>query len=66
MYSEGSKSKTLLDKSKLNGVRAIDQEDAFNMCRLLAKEEGVFGGGSTGLNVCAAISRLLVLPSNEK
>ena len=44
-----------LDKSKLNGVRAIDQEDAFNMCRLLAKEEGVFGGGSTGLNVCAAI-----------
>ena len=44
-----------LDKSKLSDVRAIDQDDAFNMCRLLAKEEGIFGGGSTGLNVCAAL-----------
>ena len=25
------------------------------MCRLLAREEGIFGGGSTGLNVYAAI-----------
>ena len=44
-----------LDKTKLDSVRAIDQNKAFDMCRLLAKEEGVFGGGSTGLNVCAAI-----------
>jgi cysteine synthase A len=44
-----------LDKEKLNDVRAIDQKKAFNMCRLLAREEGIFGGGSTGLNVYAAI-----------
>jgi cysteine synthase A len=25
------------------------------MCRLLAEKEGIFGGGSTGLNVAAAI-----------
>ncbi|MQG39995.1 MAG: cysteine synthase family protein [SAR202 cluster bacterium] len=44
-----------LDKEKLDDVRAIDQEKAFDMCRILAKEEGIFGGGSTGLNICAAI-----------
>ena len=44
-----------LDKKKLKEIRTIDQEDAFNMCRLLAKEEGILGGASTGLNVVAAI-----------
>jgi cysteine synthase A len=44
-----------LDKNKLKEIRAIDQEDAFEMCRLLAEKEGIFGGGSTGLNVVAAI-----------
>ena len=44
-----------LDKNKLREIRAIDQEDAFEMCRLLARKEGILGGGSTGLNVAAAI-----------
>ena len=44
-----------LDKNKLKEIRAIDQEDAFKMCRLLAEKEGIFAGGSTGLNVVAAI-----------
>jgi len=44
-----------LDKNKLREIRAIDQEDAFEMCRLLAQKEGILGGGSTGLNVAAAI-----------
>jgi cysteine synthase A len=44
-----------LDRSLVSEVRTIDQEKAFAMCRRLAREEGVFGGGSTGLNVCAAI-----------
>jgi len=44
-----------LDKNKLREIRAIDQEDAFEMCRLLARKEGIWGGGSTGLNVAAAI-----------
>ena len=44
-----------LDRSQLKDVRAIDQERAFEMCRRLASEAGIFGGGSTGLNVVAAI-----------
>jgi cysteine synthase A len=44
-----------LDRSVLRDVRTVDQDRAFAMCRRLAREEGVFGGASTGLNVCAAI-----------
>jgi cysteine synthase A len=44
-----------LDRSVLGEVRTVDQDKGFEMCRRLAREEGVFGGGSTGLNVCAAI-----------
>lgn len=44
-----------LDRSLVSEVRTVDQEQAFEMCRKLAREEGIFGGGSTGLNVCAAI-----------
>lgn len=44
-----------LDRSQLKDIRAIDQERAFEMCRRLAREAGIFGGGSTGLNVVAAI-----------
>jgi len=44
-----------LDRSQLQAVRAIDEERAFAMCRRLAREAGVFCGGSTGLNVAAAI-----------
>ena len=44
-----------LDRDKVDDIRAIDQEHAFEMCRRLAGTTGVFGGGSTGLNVAAAI-----------
>ncbi|MSQ74831.1 MAG: pyridoxal-phosphate dependent enzyme [Rhodoferax sp.] len=44
-----------IDQSQLREVRAIDEERAFVMCRRLAREAGVFCGGSTGLNVAAAI-----------
>lgn len=44
-----------LDRARLSDIRTIDQEAAFAMCRRLAAEAGVFGGGSTGLNVVAAI-----------
>ena len=44
-----------LDRSQIKEIRAIDQERAFEMCRRLASEAGIFGGGSTGLNVVAAI-----------
>ncbi|MGI3184744.1 PLP-dependent cysteine synthase family protein [Nioella aestuarii] len=44
-----------LDRSRLCDIRTVDQDAAFDMCRRLAAEAGVLGGGSTGLNVVAAI-----------
>ncbi|QXT39539.1 PLP-dependent cysteine synthase family protein [Gymnodinialimonas ceratoperidinii] len=44
-----------LEQSRLADIRAIDQTRAFEMCRTLAREAGIFCGGSTGLNVTAAI-----------
>lgn len=44
-----------LDRDRLADIRAVDQDLAFDMCRKLASKAGVFGGGSTGLNVVAAI-----------
>lgn len=44
-----------LDRSCLYDIRAVDQDLAFDMCRRLARKAGVFCGGSTGLNVVAAI-----------
>jgi cysteine synthase A len=44
-----------LDMARISDIKAIDQDEAFAMCRRLACEEGIFGGGSTGLNVVAAL-----------
>lgn len=42
-----------LDTSLLNGTLTVSNEEAFEWGRRLAKEEGIFGGISTGGNVCA-------------
>ena len=55
-----------LDKSVLSDVRTVDQDKGFEMCRRLAREEGIFGGGSTGLNVCAAIDLAVELGSGKR
>lgn len=55
-----------LDRSKLNEVRSVPQDKAFDMCRRLAREEGIFGGGSTGLNVCAAIEIAVELGAGHR
>ena len=44
-----------LDRAALSDIRTIDQDHGFSMCRRLAKEEGIFCGASTGLNVVGAI-----------
>lgn len=44
-----------LDRTAITGARAVDQESGFAMCRRLAVEEGILAGGSTGLNVVAAL-----------
>ncbi|WYZ35968.1 hypothetical protein EsH8_X_000615 [Colletotrichum jinshuiense] len=46
----------LLDSSLYDEVRAYPEEEAREMCRRLAKEEGILAGTSTGLNVVAAVA----------
>ena len=44
-----------LKKENYDEARAIDESDARQMARRLAKEEGIFAGTSSGLNVAAAV-----------
>ena len=44
-----------LTRADYDEARAIDEAEARDMARLLAREEGVFAGTSTGLNVVAAL-----------
>ena len=44
-----------LDKEKISGFLAIDQEEAFAMKNLLASQHGIFCGTLTGLNVVGSI-----------
>jgi cysteine synthase A len=44
-----------LARDAFDEARAVDEEEARVMARRLAKEEGVFAGTSTGLNVVAAL-----------
>ena len=55
-----------LDRGVLRDVRVVDQDRGFAMCRRLAREEGIFGGGSTGLNVCAAIDLAVELGPGKR
>jgi cysteine synthase len=45
----------LLDKTYYDGARGIDEGEARHMARRLAKEEGIFAGVSTGLNITGAL-----------
>jgi cysteine synthase len=45
----------LLTPGTYDEVRAINESEARVMARRLAREEGVFAGVSTGLNVVAAL-----------
>jgi cysteine synthase A len=44
-----------LTRADYDEARAIDEEEARAMVRRLAREEGVFAGTSSGLNVVAAL-----------
>lgn len=44
-----------LTKADYDEARALDEEEAREMARRLAREEGVFAGTSTGVNVLAAL-----------
>ena len=45
----------LLDRELFDEARGIDEKEARQMARLLAKEEGIFAGTSSGLNVVGAL-----------
>lgn len=45
----------LFDRSIVTEVMALPEAAARDMCRRLAREEGIFAGTSTGLNVLAAL-----------
>ncbi|KAH8667220.1 tryptophan synthase beta subunit-like PLP-dependent enzyme [Ilyonectria robusta] len=46
----------LLDKELYDEARAIPEDEARDMCRRLAAEEGLLVGTSTGMNVVAALA----------
>ena len=53
-----------LDVSIVDHVETVSNEGAFAMAKRLAKEEGLFGGISSGANVAAA-ARVASLPDNK-
>lgn len=42
-------------RADVNEVQSATSDEAMRMCRRLAREEGIFAGTSSGLNVIAAI-----------
>ncbi len=53
-----------LDLDIVDATEQVTNDEAFEMARRLAKEEGIFGGISTGANVVAA-ARLAARPENQ-
>jgi cysteine synthase A len=48
----------LINNSHIDGYLQVSDEEAMNVARRLAKEEGIFGGFSSGANVAAAMQLL--------
>ena len=48
----------ILDKTLIDGLIQITDEEAVETTRMLAKYEGIFAGFSSGANVCAALKLL--------
>jgi cysteine synthase A len=44
----------LLDRTKLDDIMLVSEEDAFRSCRELAKKEGILTGITSGMNAYAA------------
>jgi len=55
---------TNCDMSIINDTELVTNEEAFDWARKAAKQEGIFGGISTGGNICAAC-RVAAKPENK-
>lgn len=53
-----------LDMTLVSGVESVTNDEAFEWARRLAHEEAIFGGISTGANICAAC-RVAARPENQ-
>jgi len=53
-----------LDLSLIDDVMNITDKEAFMMARRLGREEGIFCGGSSGMNVTAALRIAKLLPKD--
>jgi cysteine synthase A len=49
-----------------DGIIAVKDEDAYETARKLAKEEGIFGGTTSGANVWAALQRARIIGAGKK
>jgi cysteine synthase A len=55
-----------LSPADYDEARAIDEDEARRVARRLAKEEGIFAGVSTGVNVLAALQLAAELPRGHR
>jgi len=56
----------LLDRELINSVIGISDQEAIDMCHMLKSEEGLHLGGSSGLNISAAVKLASEVPSGSK
>ena len=49
---------SLIDKDHIDGYLQVTDEEAMDMARRLAREEGMFAGFSSGANIAAAMQLL--------
>jgi cysteine synthase A len=55
-----------LDLDVLDDVIKVTKEEAFESARKLAREEGIFGGISTGASIAAVIKKIDDLAENKR
>ena len=56
----------VLDRSALDGVITVSEEDAFEFTRRAAREEGIFLGASSGAALAAVAKQLPSLPAKSR